>query len=255
MSTTFGTDEPIREMRSTQARRLRDALRVEVIERADSGEVLPSEADLAARYAVSRNTVREALGLMRSEGLVDRRPRTGTTVVGQKATAGTDRLLALSEYVKTTDGDITNEVLAARQEKANPLVLSKLAIGNAAEVVLIERRRLVDGRPLSIDTTFIPAEFGTPLLTSDLADTDLFHLIERQLGVALASAITSIEALPADPDAAALLTVSVGTPMLASSRLVLSAGDRPVAMEFVRYRHDRIVLSGQTFRSKEATNE
>lgn len=251
MPNPFRTDEPVRETRSTRARRLRDALRLEVIEGSDSGEVLPSESDLAERYGATRNTVREALGLMRSEGLVDRRPRTGTTVVGQKATAGTDRLLALSEYVKTGDGTITNEVLAARTGPANPTVARKLGLATGDEVVLIERRRMVEGRPLSIDTTFVPHALGGPLLDADLAGTDLLHLMERDLGVELMAASTSIEALPADPDAAALLAIPVGTPLLASSRLILRAGSIPAAMEFVRYRHDRIVLSGQTLRDKE----
>ncbi|WP_052669048.1 GntR family transcriptional regulator [Nitriliruptor alkaliphilus] len=251
MPTPSRTDEQVRETRSTQARRLRDALRLEVLECLDSGAVLPSEADLADRYEATRNAVREALGLMRSEGLVDRRPRTGTTVVGQKATAGTDRLLALSEYVKSGDGAITNEVLAARVVRANPTVARKLERAPGEAVVLIERRRMVEGRPLSLDTTFVPHDLGARLLDTDLAGTDLFHLMERDLGVDLVAASTSIEALPADPDAAALLAIPVGTPLLASSRLVLRADAVPAAMEFVRYRHDRIVLSGQTFRGKE----
>src|SRR5262245_35335697 len=44
------------------------------------GQALPTEKKLAARYRVSRPTVRAALGLLRSEGLVDARQGRGAFV-------------------------------------------------------------------------------------------------------------------------------------------------------------------------------
>ena len=44
------------------------------------GELLPTEAELRARFGVSRHTVREALRLLRDEGLVSSRQGAGTRV-------------------------------------------------------------------------------------------------------------------------------------------------------------------------------
>jgi DNA-binding GntR family transcriptional regulator len=44
------------------------------------GSVLPSEADLIARHAVSRATVRQALALLESEGLISTQPGKGRYV-------------------------------------------------------------------------------------------------------------------------------------------------------------------------------
>lgn len=47
-----------------------------------AGEKLPSERELMARYQVGRNTVREAVQSLVSQGILDVRPGRGTTVLG-----------------------------------------------------------------------------------------------------------------------------------------------------------------------------
>ncbi|WP_279575315.1 GntR family transcriptional regulator [Actinomadura barringtoniae] len=51
-------------------RRLRDLLRSNVLRDAYPGGRLPAEADLMTAYAVKRSTVREAMALLRAEGLI-----------------------------------------------------------------------------------------------------------------------------------------------------------------------------------------
>ena len=47
------------------------------------GAVLPSEADLIARHAVSRGTVRQALAVLETDGLISTHPGKGRYVRGQ----------------------------------------------------------------------------------------------------------------------------------------------------------------------------
>lgn len=48
------------------------------------GERFPTESDLQERFGVGRHTVREALKTLTDQGLLVRKPKVGTTVVGDK---------------------------------------------------------------------------------------------------------------------------------------------------------------------------
>ena len=53
-----------------------------------AGDRLPSEADLGKRYCTSRITIAKAVNELQAQGLVSRRPGSGTHVLAQQQTAG-----------------------------------------------------------------------------------------------------------------------------------------------------------------------
>ncbi|HLH99846.1 MAG TPA: GntR family transcriptional regulator, partial [Acidimicrobiales bacterium] len=62
-----------------EVRRLRDLLRAGLLAGRYTDALLPGEGDLMAGYQASRSVVREALQLLRAEGLVERTQGIGTT--------------------------------------------------------------------------------------------------------------------------------------------------------------------------------
>lgn len=52
-----------------------------------AGDLLPSASDLARQYETGTDTVRKALSVLRSEGLVITTPRVGTTVARRERTS------------------------------------------------------------------------------------------------------------------------------------------------------------------------
>jgi hypothetical protein len=66
--------------KSNSTRHVRDLLRLAVVSRAFSvrGGALPSEAELMIEVDATRNVVRDALNLLRDEGLIERLPGAGT---------------------------------------------------------------------------------------------------------------------------------------------------------------------------------
>lgn len=230
--------------RRAPARRIRDVLRARILAGVYGDQPLPSEAQLAADFHASRNIVREVLTLLREEGMVDRIPGSGTFVVSEKVVHGLDRLRGLAESFDSGCDRLVNRVLLAEQVPATTIVAERLGLEPGDDVVALERVRSLDGEPLSLDASYLPADIGGPLLDLDLVRNDVFGLIERELGLPLGAASVRIEAIAADATVADLLEVSDGSPLLFFERLTYSDAGRPVDLEFVRYRGDRLSLSG-----------
>jgi len=54
------------------------------------GDKLPTERELCERFATSRNTVREAMRMLKAYGIVDVRPKVGATIVDQRMNRALD---------------------------------------------------------------------------------------------------------------------------------------------------------------------
>jgi len=237
---------PIRRPRADQARLVADVLRHQ-IHAGGYPDGLPAEADLAADFFVSRNTVREALATLKDEGIIDRGPRTGTHVAIRKYDHGLDSLVGLKETFKGY-GDIRNEVRAAMTVAAPPAVANRLKLSPGEPAVFVERLRYLGDLPLSLDMTYLAPDIGREVLEHSLEVNDVFALIEQVTGRRLGEANLAVEAVPADPHSAALLQVPDGTPVLLLERLTHLDDGRPVDLEYIRMRGDRITLRGNLVR-------
>lgn len=235
--------------RVAPVRRIRDVLRTRILAGEYGTRPLPSETELAGEFRASRNVVRDVLALLRVEGLVDRIPGVGTFVVSGKAVQGLDRLRGLAESFETGCDRVVNQVLLADTVPATPTVAERLLLDAGTEVIALERVRLLDGQPLSLDASYLPADIGRPLLEMDLTRHDVFGLLEGELGLPLGAAALSIEAIAADRTVAGLLRVPDGFPLLFLERLTYTDAGRPIDLEFVRFRGDRTSLAGWLHRT------
>ncbi|GAA4784482.1 GntR family transcriptional regulator [Streptomyces ziwulingensis] len=247
-ATTVAAHRARRRLRADRARQLADLLRHQLLTDAFPGGALPHEDVLAADYRASRNTVRQALDLLRAEGLVARQPGVGTVIVGRKYPHGLDRLMGLAETLHE-HGRVTNEVRTTVPVPAPAPVAERLRVPPGADVLYIERLRRLNGLPLSLDLTYVPLDIGTHLLGADLENTDVFRLLESVTGGPLGHAEITLEAVTADAHSAAVLQAPRGTAVLMLERLTHLADGRPVDLEFIRFRGDRIAMSGLLHRS------
>jgi GntR family transcriptional regulator len=239
---------PIRGPRADRARRVADVLRQQIHAGAYP-DALPAENELAAEFAVSRNTVREALTVLKNEGLIDRGPKVGTHVAQRKYSHGLDALLGLKETFKDL-GEVRNEVRAAMPVTAPFAVARRLGLQPGEQAVFVERLRYLGDLPLSLDLTYLAPDIGTRILDHPLETNDIFALIEQVSGQRLGSASLALEAIPADAHSAAALQVPDGAALLMLERLTSLDDGRPVDLEYIRMRGDRITMRGSLVRSK-----
>lgn len=240
-----GAAEPPKR-RSERARQVADILRAQIHSAGLQGP-LPDEVLLARRFQVSRNALREALDILRREGLVERTPGLGTFAAPRKVTQGLDRLRGLAETFHGV-GEVNNAVLQAGLKEAPPFVCEFLGLGPSELVLFIERLRYLDGEPISLESSYLPAELASGLLECDLHGTDKFSLLEKGLGLKLGEADLAIEATVPDQTTSRVLESAPGVALLLITRTVSLEDGRPVDIEFLRYRGDRISLSANLIR-------
>jgi GntR family transcriptional regulator len=216
---------------------------------------LPAELDLAAEFSVSRNTIREALAVLKQEGLIERGPKVGTHVAQRKYAHGLDALLGLKETFKDL-GEVRNEVRAAMPVTAPPSVARRLRLQPGEQAVFVERLRYLGELPLSLDLTYLTylaPDIGRQVLNhsleSPLEEEDLFALIEQVSGQRLGSAALALEAIPAVAHSAATLQVPEGAALLMLEWLTSLADGTPVDLEYIRMRGDRITMRGNLIRA------
>ncbi|QNG19008.1 GntR family transcriptional regulator [Rhodococcus triatomae] len=236
-----------RRTRADDARRFADLLRQQI--RADEfrDRGLPSEGDLVREFGISRNAVRDGLAQLKSEGLIDRAPRIGTHVTQRKVEHGIDRLVGLKQTLREY-GTVRNEVRAAMEITPPPAVARRLELAAGERVVYIERVRYLGDLPLSLDLTYLEPGVGGQLLGCDLEHNDVFALIESVCGQSLGSAELAVEAVVADAHSAANLQTPEGAALLLLERLTRLSDGKPVDLEYIRMRGDRITLRGSLFR-------
>ncbi|RSM80933.1 FadR family transcriptional regulator [Kibdelosporangium aridum] len=133
--------EPVRRPREQVEKQLRDAIMSSTFKR---GERLPSEAELSREFQVSRSTVREALRVLASEGLISKVPGAGGGSFVQKVDhESLTSLISGSLETILKFGSLTmDEINDVRRMLEVPA--ARLAAQNRTQDQVAEFTRLID---------------------------------------------------------------------------------------------------------------
>lgn len=209
-------------MRETRYQQIANELRAQ-LESGDpgAGRLLPSEAELSARFTASRVTVRRALEVLRDEGLVDSRQGFGWFVASDPLHQSLGRLGTIEGQLAGAGVDSTRRVLDFRFIKAPPRVRDVLEVET---VLRVRRLNLADGEPFGLITVWCPEDLAADLSRADVERQPFYELV----GVPLGGAVQVIGAAAATPADAELLGISPGSPVLRCERVTSDLQDRPL---------------------------
>ena len=125
-------------------------------ERLESGEwttseQLPTEGELGAAYGVSRSTVRMALKLLESQGLVRTRRGSGTfvTALGSQVSAGLQELRSTTETIRQQGFEAGATCRTAEKRVITAEAAENLGLDPDSEVLYLERSFLADHRTVA----------------------------------------------------------------------------------------------------------
>src|SRR6266545_1481441 len=237
-------------------RQIADGLRLDI----ESGSLgvgaqLPSENQLMADYGAARQTVRQAVALLKSEGLVYAERGRGAFVRGRPPVrrlafdrfARRHRKEGKAAYSVEMDGRRPSvQVTHVGPEKASTEVAGWLRVRQGTKVLRRSRRYFAAGDPMELATSYIPWTLaaGTAMAEEDTGPGGIYARIEEQ-GRELSRFTEEVHARMPTPDEARALALPVGTPVFRLIRIAYDIEDRPVEVCDTIMAADRYVLSYQ----------
>lgn len=207
------------------------------------GAKLGSERDLAERYSTSRSSLRQLLAALEEAGLVHRViGRSGGIFISHAQVqrslsdvVGVPAFLANQGYVAGS------RVLSTKITSPDRSTQTALQIDASDFVVEIQRVRLADGSPISLELAQFPAESFPGLLEKQLGGS-IYELLESDYGIITSRADERIEAVNATPDEASLLAIKPGSALLLITRVTYDQHDAPCEFSRDLFRGDRTRL-------------
>lgn len=211
-------------------------LREEIVSGAlDPADSLPSEPALAARFAVSRITIRKTLEHLERDRLVRRVRGVGTFPTPRGGEPARTNISGELDNLISFDGSTTAETLF--WETVTPDGAALAALG-PAPCLRIVRLRSHQGQPIAFTTLHVPAAYTEGLEREACADMPIIRAIEQN-GILAQRSEQAITAVAAAAEVAARLGVAEGSPLILMRRLMLTGDNAPVLHQESLYAPER----------------
>src|SRR5262245_37985593 len=207
-----------------------------------AGAQLPTELELAERFAVNRHTVRRALAMLADQGILRIEQGRGTFVNATTIDYVLGRRTRFSANLHAQGRGPGHRLLSAEAATASGSVAADLRLREGAPVMRIETLGVADGVPMSYGIS----EFPLPRFAGiDDAYRRLGSVTEalRELGVTdYTRKITRLLARMPSEREAHYLDQSVGRPVLQSEAVNVDARGRPTHHSLAVFAGDRVQM-------------
>ena len=227
----------------TAWRQIADALTADVAAgRYARGQQLPSEASLAARFAVNRHTVRRALAALAESGLVRASQGRGTFVEEAPLAYPIGPRTRFSEIVTQAGREAWGDLIASATVPADGKRADALALQPGAPILELLTTHRADGAPISTAQTWLPlprfagfaeayAERGS--ITRALAACGVHDYTRLS---------TRIRARPAEAQEADRLDIAPGRVVMVVSSVNIDPAGVPIQANRTLFAADRVEL-------------
>jgi GntR family transcriptional regulator len=205
------------------------------------GIPLPAQRDLAGEFGVSIMTLRQALQLLADDGLIDTRHGSGTFVASRYA-YHLGHLRSFAADLAGQGAQISTRLLAADTIAPPEVVGARLGLDATSQVLRLRRLRLADGRPVIVQTSYLPSGLAPTIDPGDLCQRGLYTVLAEH-GLAVARTTETITPTVLGAADARDLDRRPGTPALLSHQVSFAADGAPVIDDHALLPGDSVAIT------------
>jgi len=217
------------------------------------GDQLPSERDLVDTYGVSRPTIRDAIGLLRSQGIVTAEHGKGVFVrrVPPVVRLGMDRLSRANREADqaaflgdaAVGGFTATSAVRTYFEPADVRIADLLGIEPGSEVCVRDRVMSRDDEPVQLAVSRLPRSLtrGTAIERENAGPGGSYARLE-ETGHRLAHFTETVGARMPTPEEASALQLTAGTPVITVTRVAYATTGTAVEVNDIVMAADRFEL-------------
>ena len=192
------------------------------------GEKIPSENELCDILSISRNTAKQAIVDLVSEGILYRVQGKGTFVAEKKIFKGLTDAFSFSSEFKMNGGKLKTKVIFAEKISETKETLEYLKLKESKELLRIQRLRVLNDIPVALQTSYIPKFFCPNLLKFDLSQNSLFDILKENYNLSFSYFTENLTCVRADRYEAELLKIKKGSPLFLLTRKTFNKNDEIV---------------------------
>ena len=187
---------------------------------------LPFEKGICEKYNVSKMTVKKALDLLVSEGLIVKRRGSGTFIkdITEKEI---NRIIDKKQFSGLTYNNIGHNKIA-----------NMLKIEKNSFVYLINRVRYVDDEPIVIEKPYMPINI-IPGIKIDDVEGSIYSYIKNKLGLKIQSAHSTIREDKSNENDRNYLRLKSDEPVIEVERVAYLENGKAFEYSFARHRYDK----------------
>jgi len=206
------------------------------------GDMLPTETEMVEQYKVSRVTVRQVLDKLVNEGLIIRERGRGTFVLPPTLDQALVRIVSFTDDMRQRGIEPGTRLLFSGLIPAPIEIADRLLINAGEELAVINRLRLGNGEPLSVEESYLIHRFCPGILRHDFISNSMRIILDQQYGVRWQRASQVIRAVPAGQDLATMLKMQLNSALLYIERISYNQNNIPVEFLRLYHRGDRYAL-------------
>jgi len=226
-------------------KQVKDYLKQHILDSRFDDNRLPPETELAADLGVSRNTIRDALTQLETEGIIFRKQGAGTFInqAGILVKTRLEEIVLYQDMIEQYGYSPTVKLLNVSEQPISSPVAENLHLGSETTVLLVEKLFLADNTPVIYTCTHIPPQYITQPYQPHALKLPIYQFIAQYCDQEFAYYLTEIVPVMVTELLRTTLQLSFNQNALVSfSEIGYNQEGNPVVQAYSYFRNDMLKL-------------